>query len=721
MNKHSFKRGVLFALSCIYVCIANATFAADEPTQLDEVTVTGTREAEKKSETPATIGTVKGETILKSRPTHPSQMLNQVSGVWVSNLSGEGHSTSIRHPLTTGAVYLYLEDGIPTRSTGFFNHNALYEINVPQSGGIEVSKGPGSALYGSDAIGGTINVLTRIPPKQAEFDLTGEAGSNGWKRLLVSGGNSNDADAWRANLNLTRTDGWHDKSGYDRKAGTFRWDRAVSDDSILKTVFSVSKVNQQHVGNLNANEFNNTPRANNIPFSYRKVDAFRLSTDYQKETANSLLSITPYIRDNRMEIIPSWTVSYDPDYYVTKNQSLGFLSKYRQDFDQMRARMIVGLDFDYSPGSRIEDSISLTKVTNAQGGTTYSLNSASVAPVQIYNYDVTYRGISPYVHGEISPTEQLRLIGGLRYDDMQYDYVNKFNNGAATATQGVLGPFPANGWFGHVASTKVSYHHMSPKLGATYSFSDNLNGFVNVSNSFRSPSEGQVFRPSRGSTAVAAQASANAALNLKPVTVNNIETGFRGRAGDVSYEASLYHMTKKDDIVSYRDPVTTQTTSVNAGKTMHRGIEIGAGAPVVKDWRVDASLSYAKHTYETWIVAVSGVNVNYSGKEMESAPRVIANTRLTYSPGYMNGGRVQLEWFRLGSYWLDAANTGKYSGHNLFNLRTNYPFSKSLEIYGNINNLFDKRYVETAGGTGAAPTYSSGLPRTVFVGLQAGW
>ncbi|MBI4938875.1 MAG: TonB-dependent receptor [Nitrosomonadales bacterium] len=715
------KHGSCFALSLLAVALNQAAYAAEEPQLMGEVVVTGTREAEKKSETAATVGSVKGSTILKARPTHPSQVMSQVSGVWVSNLSGEGHSTSIRQPLTTGAVYLYLEDGIPTRSTGFFNHNALYEINIPQSGGIEVSKGPGSALYGSDAIGGTINVLTRTPPKQAEFDLTGEAGTYGWKRLLVSGGNAKNADAWRASLNLTSTEGWHDNSGYDRQAGTFRWDRAISDDAALKTVLSVSKVSQQHVGNLTTREFDNTPRANNIPFSYRKVDAFRLSTDYQKETAHSLLSITPYIRDNRMEIIPSWTVSYDPNYYVTKNQSLGFLSKYRHDFDKMRARVIVGLDFDYSPGSRDESSISLTKVTNAQGGTTYTLNSAAVAPVQIYNYDVTYRGISPYVHGEISPTDNLRLTAGLRYDDMQYDYVNKFNNGTAAATRGVLGAFPANGWFGHVASTKIGYNHLSPKLGATYSFSDNLNGFVNLSNSFRSPSEGQVFRPSRGSTALAAQASAIAALNLKPVTVDNIETGIRGRTGEVSYEVSVYHMTKKDDIVSYRDPVTTQTTSVNAGKTLHRGIEIGAGVPVVKDWRVDTSLSYAKHTYEAWLVAVGGVNVNYSGKEMETAPRVIANTRLTYSPGYMNGGQMQLEWFKLGRYWLDAANTGTYSGHDIFNLRASYPFGKGLEVYGNLNNLFDKHYAETASGTAALPTFNAGLPQTMFVGLQAKW
>ena len=263
--------------------------------------------------------------------------------------------------------------------------------------------------------------------------------------------------------------------------------------------------------------------------------------------------------------------------------------------------MIVGLDFDYSPGSRDEDSIRLNKVTNAYGGTTYSLNAA--APVQIYDYDVSFRGISPYVHGEVSVTDKLRLNGGLRYDDMQYDYENRFNGGAASATQGVAGAFPANGWYGHVASTQIGYSHWGPKLGATYAFSDTLNGFAVYSNSFRTPSEGQVFRGSRESTAVKAQAAAESLLDLKPVIVDNLELGLRGKAGTMRYEASVYHMTKKDDIVSYTDPLTTQRTVVNAGKTLHRGIELGLGLPLAQDWQVDASLSYAKNTYETWLVS----------------------------------------------------------------------------------------------------------------------
>lgn len=697
----------LVAVAC--AGMSGAVLAADagSVTQLGEMTVTGTREGELKAETPATVDIINGDSIRDIRPTHPSQIMGQVPGAWVTVTSGEGHITSIRQPLTTNPVYLYLEDGIPVRSTGFFNHNALYEVNLPMAGGIEISKGPGSALYGSDAIGGVINVLTRPAPLKPEAEVSADVGEFGWKRTLVTGGNTEGENAWRADLNLTQTDGWRTKTGYERQSGTLRWDRAIGGDSNLKMVGTFTNVDQDLAGNSTISKFDyeNNPTANYTPIAWRKVKAFRLSAAYEKESGNSLLSITPYVRDDEMDLVAPWALSYDPTVANSSNRSFGVMAKYRLDFKPYRTRLIFGVDVDNSPGSRLEKSITTTKV-----GSVYT---AYTEGATIYDYDVTYRGISPYLHGEMSPTDRLRLIAGLRYDDMRYSYDNKMGD---TATQ------VGSKYYGHVGDASRSYSRFSPKLGLTYAFSNDTNGFANYSQAFRAPSESQLFRPSNEYSAVKAQANAQAALDLKPVKADSYEVGLRGKSTQkINWEVSLYHLTKRDDILSVKDS-SGATLQANAGKTLHRGIEIGLGAELMQGLRLDVSYSYAKHTYEEWTAKDSaGNNVNYNGKEINTAPRNIANTRLSYAPSALNGGKLALEWVSLGSYWVDDANTAKYEGHDVFNLRANYLVDRQWELFGSIMNLTDKLYAEGTKLNGSNIEYAPALPRTVYAGLRYTW
>lgn len=692
----------LFVLSCIHMSIANAAFAVEDATMLEEVVVSSTREAQKKSEVPATVGTVSGDALRAAKASHPSQIMGRVPGVWVNITGGEGHQTAIRQPLTTAPVYAYLEDGIPVRSTGFFNHNALYEVNMPQSGGIEVTKGPGSALYGSDAIGGVVNILSRRPPSAAEVEASGELGSFGWKRALISGGNAFGENAVRADLNLTKTDGWREKTGYTRNSGTLRWDRAVGDDATLKVLATISQIDQQTAGSsaISLADYLNNPTANYTPISLRKVDAARLSVAYEKETADTLLSITPYVRDDSMDLLANWSLGYDPTIYNTSNQSFGVLAKYRMDFEPYRTRLIVGVDVDNSPGGRTENSILTTKA-----GPVYT---AYTTMNRIYDYEVTYQGVSPYVHGEVSPTAALRLTGGLRYDEMGYDFRNNL------PTAAIQGTGSGTKWYGQSANATKNYNHLSPKLGATYAFSDSLNGFASYNHSFRAPSEGQLFRPAATTTALLAQQIATGNLSLKPIKVDSYETGLRGKvATGVSYEASLYRMIKRDDILTQRDTATNAPISVNGGQTLHRGLELGVSAQVADTLKLDVAYSYAKHTYDSWVTN----NANFTGKEMALAPRTIANARLAYTPGCLHGGALAAEVVTLGSYWMDDANTTQYGGHDLLNLSANYRLDGELELFVKVNNLTDRRFAESVSGT----TYAPGMPRTFYLGVQKIW
>lgn len=681
--------GALFPLSLVAVTLSGMASAA-EPVTLDEVTVTGTREEQPVAETAASVDVINSNAIDELKAGHPSELMGKVPGVHVNVTGGEGHMTAIRQPITTSPVYLYLEDGVPTRSTGFFNHNALYEINLPQAGGIEVNKGPGSALYGSDAIGGVINVQTRPAPLEPETDVTLEAGQNGYQRVLVSTGKSVGDDGYRADLNVTTSDGWRDATDYDRQSATFRWDRFLESGAALKTVVTASNIDQQTAGTsrLSEADYLNNPTKNKTPISIRKIGALRVSTAYEKEEENTLLSVTPYARYNSTELLPNWSLSYDPQHYTTENVSVGLLTKYRKDFVPQRTRMIVGLDLDHSPGSRDENAVIATK--------TGDIYTSYVEGAKTYDYDVSFTGVSPYVHAETSPSEKLRITAGLRLDYIAYDYENNLS---------VL----TTGSHRRPESTTVEFDHISPKLGATYAFSSTLNGFASYRNAFRAPSESQLFRQGRAINTV----------DLKPVDTDSYEIGLRGKAGTSSYEVSLYHMVKKDDILSYRDTVTGNRETQNAGKTKHQGIEIGVDTKLAETLTLDVSVSHAKHTYEEWSPKTG---VSYAGNEITSAPQDIGDIRLNWRPHQLNGGRVELNWSHLGDYWLDAENTEKYAGHNLVHLRANYMASKQLEIFSRIENLTDKRYATGAsfsqfGGREFAP----GQDRTLYAGVKYRW
>jgi iron complex outermembrane recepter protein len=177
----------------------------------------------------------------------------------------------------------------------------------------------------------------------------------------------------------------------------------------------------------------------------------------------------------------------------------------------------------------------------------------------------------------------------------------------------------------------------------------------------------------------------------------------------------VYELKKRDDIVTQRDTATNFTQRVNAGLTRHRGIEVGFGIPLGERVRVDTAFSLSKQTYENWVTSTGDL----SGKEIESAPRTLANTRLTWLP--VARTRVQLEWVHIGSYWLDAQNTAKYGGHDLFNLRSNWAIWRGLSIFASIYNVADKRYADSASISSSSQVFSPGLPRTFYAGLEAQW
>jgi outer membrane receptor protein involved in Fe transport len=523
-----------------------------------------------------------------------------------------------------------------------------------------------------------------------------DSGENAWGAL-------------RAGANVTHSDGWRDQTGYDRQSVDARWDVTTQSGLHFKTVLAGGHIDQDTGANspLIYSDYQNDPTRNNFPIAYREVEALRLSTAIEKEFGNGLLSVTPYVRDNQMELLASFMLSSDPTVSESANRSYGALLKWRQDFPSfMRARVIGGVDVDVSPGEREEHRLNVT-VTGAGASRVFS--DYTVGP-RIYDYDVTFRSYSPYLQGEISPTERLRVTLGLRYDALSYDFDNEFT---ASSVQGAV-----NAFYGQAPDTEVDYDHVSPKIGATYALSDHMSLYASYNTGFRAPSEGQLFRPSVAANATDAAARALLALQLKPITATQAEIGWRARFERWSLDLTAFDLVKRDDLVSQRNLATNVTTNVNAGKTSHRGVEMGVGVELWPGARLDSAASYTRHKYEEWVTATA----DFSGNDMEAAPRVLSNTRLSWNP--TKSVNAQVEWIHIDRYWLEASNSSafpRYGGHDLFNVRASWQATPAVSLFGRVYNVSDERYADSAQISSNTPVYSPGLPRTYFAGVDVRW
>ena len=162
---------------------------------------------------------------------HPAELMDQVPGVWISRGGGQDNLTTLRSAVFTGpgscGEFLFAEDGVPVRPSGFCNVNQFIEINSEQAGGIEVLSGTSAgSFYGANAIHGVINTLSL--PLEERHSLRLEGGPNDYARMLWQEG---DDDSYLA-LNTAHDGGYVDSSGYDQQKMSWKQRQQFSDVSL---------------------------------------------------------------------------------------------------------------------------------------------------------------------------------------------------------------------------------------------------------------------------------------------------------------------------------------------------------------------------------------------------------------------------------------------------------------------------------------------------------
>ncbi|GEO11199.1 TonB-dependent receptor [Segetibacter aerophilus] len=655
---------------------------------LNEVVVSGSREIQKRTEVPVAINIISKATINDTKATRLDMLINKVPGVYMVDLGNEQHEMSVRQPLGTKNLFLYLEDGIPIRTTGDFNHNALIEINQASMERIEVIKGPASSLYGSEAVGGAINFITQSPSPFLTGKVQAEIGSRGYKRTDFSASNTyNKVGMFIGGYYANQNQPDQEHNDFKKTALTGRADYSFTDKAKLSTVADYIAYKTDQKGGLDSSHFYNKDYVSFYRFTYRKVDAFRLRSTLTKDWSdNNKTSLTVFYRNTTIGQNPFYSISnIATNSLKAKGQinedgfkSYGSVLQHTTKLKSINAKFISGVSIDFSPATYKAEFIDIDRDANRV------YYNYTVKDSLLTNYHVNLLNTAVYTQFEYKPTDKLKLVAAARYDRLDYKFDNHLPPSAFTGAPDATDHFD----------------HFTPKLGITYDFGKNKGAYINYSVGFAPPNITDLY------TGVKVPV-------LKASSYNNYEVGgWVSFAANKGYaELSLYNLDGENEIVSTR-LADGSYQNQNAGRTSHTGVEAIVKYAPAEDLNIRLAGSYARHKYLDYIEQ----GKNYSGNKMAQAPPFIYNGEITYKPHYFEGFRLAIEMQGMNKYFTNPQNTATYNGFTAFNARAGYSI-KGFEFWTNCINLTDKVFATVVEKSAFGTSYRPGQLRTINVGI----
>jgi vitamin B12 transporter len=185
MNLRNVAAGTAACLALSSICgDANAQSRLE---QLPDIVVTAGRAPEPIGSTGSAISVISGETLTTSNPASLTDALRSVPGLMVTQAGGPAGTTGVMLRGASTGQTLVLIDGIrvndPGGAAGDFNFALVAPGTVDR---VEVLRGPQSALYGSDAMGGVINIITKKGSGPAQYAIRTEGGSYGTASTTAS-------------------------------------------------------------------------------------------------------------------------------------------------------------------------------------------------------------------------------------------------------------------------------------------------------------------------------------------------------------------------------------------------------------------------------------------------------------------------------------------------------------------------------------------------------
>ena len=269
-----------------------------------------------------------------------------------------------------------------------------------------------------------------------------------------------------------------------------------------------------------------------------------------------------------------------------------------------------------------------------------------------------------------------------------------------------------------------SYTGVSPSLGLTWKPHADHTLYGAVSRGFEPPTHDDLIAtvngtpnssPGRPNPANPALAStAYRTPDLKAQTATTIEAGWRGRLGPAILDAGTYYSWVRNELLSLRDVNGAPLGAVNADRTRHFGVELGASA-----YLTDALSGRLAYTFQDFRFQDDPVRGN---NRLAGAPRHVVNAAVRYEVTPAFFVQAEVDW-RPGKTPVDNMNTVYADPFATVNLRASYDLTEHVSVYGEVRNLFDTTYasstliVDQAGLNQAV--FLPGDGRAFYAGLKA--
>jgi iron complex outermembrane recepter protein len=601
---------------------------------MDEVVVTATRFERETQKVPAKVTIIDRQDIEKSGAHSVPDVLRSLGGIQVKDMSGN----RINQTLDMGGF----GEGSQHRVAVLVNGRRINPIdlsNVRWStislnmvDRIEIMHGGNAVLYGDNAMGGVINIITRRPEKGVHGDVEAKAGSFDTLGTRASAGMVRDNLGLILGADYFKSHGYRDRSAVDSLGFFSRVESDFTQNTRAHLEVDANYAYYELPGPLTRAQMQDDPRQAVNRDDDAKDQGIALSLGLESFLTqyglfDAQVSYHHQDSENNMQSFFSF-VDYDV-------QTWGFTPKYLLDrpLGKMDNRLTMGLDLyrtDYQ---------------------------ASVKGWMANDLDHSKRTLSGYLQNELEIVDSLVLNLGARYQDTRYTLQGKGVN--------FLGqPFRE--------SKKISDSEWAWNAGLAYSFQKNSKVFARAYQAFRYPLVDEYIRLADGKIFT----------DLKHETQQGYEAGVRWDiSGKLLVELRGFMFKVDDEIVWSGDFMTGRNR--NLRETEHKGADLDLSYKVLEQVKFFGSAGYTRARI------ISG---EYKNKTIPMVPKWKAHAGIEL--GRFSGLLFRLQNNYVGKkyYGDDFSNTRqKMSAFSTWDAYLSYEY-KRIELFAHAMNIFGEKY-----------------------------